>query len=253
MPSFLRAFWLLCINAVPLYGLVFDEWSSGTALALYWAENVLLSLLLGVRIALHRRWTRKAGHDYRTVYPSSGRTGGPGWRIRRTGAFLRDFLLIALSFCAVHGVFLGAFIGFGLIAVDRASLQEGLLWVTGLLLAALSADLFQLRKERFAELKKQVDFATSRVLMIHMTLLIGFFAIAWTGRPASLLAWFSGFKLMAELSGVLPQWKPDEIPGWLARIVNRAAGGKGDFAEDYRRQRAAERKRAEEDELPAGV
>ena len=50
------------ILGMPGVGFFADHWSSATTLTLYWCENLIGSVLIGVRIFLHRRLTKKAGH-----------------------------------------------------------------------------------------------------------------------------------------------------------------------------------------------
>jgi hypothetical protein len=62
MRTLLHVAQLAGLNAVPVLGVLGGAWSSATALALYWCETVLLSMLIAVRIELHRHATHKRGH-----------------------------------------------------------------------------------------------------------------------------------------------------------------------------------------------
>ncbi len=53
---------VLLINAVPLVGVLRYEWSAINVLVLYWFENVLVAVCTCIRIAVHRRLTRKKGY-----------------------------------------------------------------------------------------------------------------------------------------------------------------------------------------------
>ena len=45
----------LGLNAIPAAGWFLGEWSAGTMLVLYWLETLIGTLLVAVRIVLHRR------------------------------------------------------------------------------------------------------------------------------------------------------------------------------------------------------
>lgn len=105
MIAVLQAILVIGLNLVPAGGVVLRGWSPATALVLYWCENVVGSVLISLRIALHRRTTRQRGH-YRGHYAvKDGATG----RVRtRPSSFLAEFTTTSLAFCFVHGVFLAA-------------------------------------------------------------------------------------------------------------------------------------------------
>ena len=56
----------LLINAVPLIGVRYFEWSAINVLVLYWFENLLIAACTVVRLVMHRRWTRKRGYFRRS-------------------------------------------------------------------------------------------------------------------------------------------------------------------------------------------
>ncbi|MBI2834124.1 MAG: hypothetical protein HYX76_06825 [Acidobacteria bacterium] len=71
-------------------GIFLGGWSYSTALVLYWWENFFGSLLIAIRIVLHRRLTRKRGHYPRRITFQSDQNGVPAPAGR--GGFLADFL-----------------------------------------------------------------------------------------------------------------------------------------------------------------
>jgi hypothetical protein len=80
--------WILGVNAVPAWELFACGWGTGTALVLYWCENVLAALLVALRVEIHRRLTRAAGH-FRGDIRACG--GAP------RGTLLSSFLLMSLE------------------------------------------------------------------------------------------------------------------------------------------------------------
>src|SRR6266513_3014634 len=92
----------LGLNAVPALGWFVGEWSAGTMLVLYWIETLIGTLLLAVRIILHRRIRPSKGHwDYRAPQ-------GQAPQKRENSSYLSAFLVPALVFTFAHGIFLAA-------------------------------------------------------------------------------------------------------------------------------------------------
>src|SRR5256885_1790714 len=108
MASVLRLLTLLGVNAVPGIGIFLGGWSSGTALALYWWENFFGSILIAIRVAVHRRLTHKRGHYVNQVTVRTTISKGRK-RVERTdgrSTFLSGFVTTMLVFTGAHGIFL---------------------------------------------------------------------------------------------------------------------------------------------------
>jgi hypothetical protein len=70
--------WILGVNAVPAWGLFACGWGTGTALVLYWCENVLAALLVALRVAIFVRFSLflnrrhgRVGHLSQGRYPAA--------------------------------------------------------------------------------------------------------------------------------------------------------------------------------------
>lgn len=255
---------VLGVIGVPVVGWFGRDWAGGTTLAVYWFETVAACLFILGRIALHRRWAPRRGHfaynasghaGTRVRYTVNGRTRGGGLR----ASYLSSFALISLSFCAVHGVFLGIVLfllnhnGVGHLAqVDWRSVGFGCLSVLAFMTVDFLVDLISLRRWPFRQLEQTGSQALSRVIVVHVTLLIGFVAIAVTDAPASFFGVFVVLKTMAALSTALPQWQPTHPPAWLSAALNRipsATPGKR-FEEAWADELTEERQRLAANELP---
>lgn len=255
---------VLGVIGVPVVGWFGRDWAGGTTLAVYWFETVAACLFILGRIALHRRWAPRRGHfaynasghaGTRVRYTVNGRTRGGG----PPASYLSSFALISLSFCAVHGVFLGIVLfllnhnGVGHLAqVDWRSIGFGCLSVLAFMTVDFLVDLISLRRWPFRQLEQTGSQALSRVIVVHVTLLIGFVAIAVTDAPASFFGVFVVLKTMAALSTALPQWKPTHPPAWLSDALNRipsATPGKR-FEEAWADEQTEERQRLAANELP---
>jgi len=223
----------LGLNAVPAAGWFVGSWSAGTTLGVYWFENVAASLLIGARIALHRKWNPCRGH---TQYQPRDK--------ERRGAkrsFLEYFLTTSLVFSAAHGFFLGMIIlvltlnGHGAeVGLNFRELATGCGLVLAMLAADFAFDLRGLRAQPFAWIERQADANLGRVVVVHLSLIFGMAAVAFTGANTAFFGVFIVLKTMADLSARLPQWNPDKPPTWLCRIMDRVPNTQSGKAKDKR-------------------
>jgi hypothetical protein len=186
--------------------------------ALFWFENLLLTVFIAARIAAHWRATRKRGHEQ---------------------GFLTNFLVVLLGFTVAHGVFLALVLGFLLPgSVNRADLISGVQWVLIAQAASLLLDLWFLRGWPFAEIWVRTDWMFGRVVMVHLSILLGMVLYAAIDQPWWFFSVFVTLKALLDISGLLPRWQPKEAPAWLASAmdsVGPAHPSKATFAEYWRR------------------
>jgi hypothetical protein len=252
---------VLGINAVPVGGVLLAGWSAGTALSLYWWENLIGSLLVAVRIAVHRALTRTRGHQRLQLSLESnpqvtdGR-GGRHPRPRRDGArqgsFLLEFLIAACLCTAIHGLLLWALLRQELVdGPGAAALRQGVLAVAGFQLLGLAFDLFGIRRRPFAWIRDVAQAAFARVTLIHLVLIVGFWFAVSRGGVSSFFAPFAVIKALADVGNALHRLglrvDPDEAPSWLVATMNRMRPGH-DFGEHWREQQRLRRQLAMEDE-----
>lgn len=250
--SRLQLFNALGVIAIPALGWFTLHWSGATTLVVYWVENVATCLLVTARIAVHRRWTPKYGHF---------RYGAPQANGSANQSFLAGFALISLAFCAAHGIFLGAILG--LLAHNRApalqlldlnwrSIGWGCLCVLLFLTLDFLLDLTNLRRWSFRDVEEIANIGLGRIMVVHLTLLLGFAGIAATDAPSTLFGVFVVLKTLAALSAVVPQWEPERPPRWLSNLMNRVPNvHPGERFEDFWVQdQARERERQRRNEQP---
>ena len=208
---------------------------------------------MGARICLHRRWVPVAGHFHFKPKQESKRAAN--------GTFLSAYLPIFLLFTAVHGFFLFMIIFLlnhngrgGEIGLNFQELAKGCALVLLLLAVDFLADLPDLRRKPFAWLERKADLSLGRVFVVHLTLIFGMFAVAFTGVTKSFFSVFVGLKVLCDLSGTFPQWNPDKPPGWLSRVMDKipaAEKNKGlTFAEFWEKDQREERERQASNEKP---
>ncbi len=265
----LRASSALAGNLVPLAGVLWLGWSAATLLVVFWVESVLAVATNALRIRLHRSRTRASGH-YRPGQLGSEssvqRRGAAKRRRRRTApralsprpVFLREYVTTAGVFTAAHGVFLLVLLwaaGSGQVggeaerwAVDPAQVRNGALALAAVLGGELLLDLPTLGDRPFAWVKARAEQVLGRVLVLHLVLIFGTFAMMRFQTPTAMLAVLVGLKAVIDVGRTLPQGRlPEHPPRWLAALAHRQnLDMEGEWQHILREQRET----AAEDELP---
>lgn len=182
----------LAINAVTIYGVFGLNWPVGTAIALYWAENVLRGILI---LALLSIW--------QMFFNRSDRSGRIGAQRKFT---IRSFLLLSLAFNAAHALFLVVILGFVVPRMspgqrfEAGSFQKGLAIVSILLAIELLVWLLGANRSSDARIQLSANAYVRRVVVLHLTIVCGMFGIVLFDRPALLFASFAALKTVADLS-----------------------------------------------------
>ena len=112
-------------------------------------------------------------------------------------------------------------------------------------------DLLSLRQWSFWQIEQTANRSLGRVVVVHLTLVLGMFAAAMTDVSA-LFGVFVVLKTLNALSMALPQWEPATAPNWLSRVMNRLPNmHPGQRFEDAcAKDRADEAERRERNEEP---
>lgn len=241
---------LLGLNSVPAIGWFVGGWSAGTTLGLCWVENVVATLFVAARIQIHSRVNPRRGHF---KYNAREGTKGGG------GSFMGSFLPVSLVFSTAHGFFLAVLVfvltqnGKGAeIALNWDELLRGSLIMIGFLVADFLIDLPGLKKRPFIWVEKMGDRLLARVILVHMTIILGLAAVAFTGATRAFFAVFVILKTMGDLSTIFPQWNPKEPPAWFCRIMDKVPNAHPgeSFAEFWKKDDENERARREANERP---
>jgi hypothetical protein len=194
----------LAINAVTIYGVFGLHWPVGTAIALYWSENVLRGIVIMALLSIWHLFFRQPDVD----------------GIDASGKFtVRKFLLFSVAFNAAHAVFLVVLLGFVVPRMspaqrfDAGSFREGLIIVSTLLVIELLVWLLGAKRTSDDGVQRSASAYVRRVVVLQLTIVLGMFGIVLFNRPAVLFASFAALKTVADLS----------IPGRVA--MTRDGGG----------------------------
>lgn len=202
----LHALLALAMNAVPVVGVLAYGWSVPTILVLFWLENVLITVAHCLRIAAHRRATRRAGHwQHALVYN----------RVERPTTLLAAYASMAGIFTFGHGIFvlLFAFLVIpqqggtgGYFDGGEFLLGARILLLIGLL--DLGLDLPGLRERSYAWIDQATARRMSRVVTLHLGILFGAIAVSMSKAPVAMLMVLLGLKALVDVYAALASGKP---------------------------------------------
>ena len=234
---------LLIANLIPLVGVVFFGWNLATILIIYWLENGIVGLWNVPRMALAGRQSvlgvRPAPSVAATRLPSTALLGsGCG-----STAFILFFLVHYGLFWFVHGVFVfaitsGFMSGFGPsvgpsfvtdpaifapdFAPDVISVSTGPVWsqvgLAGLALFISHGLSFFLDYVRGGEYRTtsvaiQMFQPYGRVVVMHVTILLGAFLTFALGSPIGLLIVLVALKTALDLGLHARRHRPPSVSG----------------------------------------
>jgi hypothetical protein len=177
----------LLVNAVSIVGVYVIHWTVATGLALYWAENVMTGVLLLIAIALWRASRTRTEVD-------------PG------GASVGEVAIVTTIFNGAHLVFLACFLGVILPRMDaaqtfdREAFTQGLALVAALLLLEFVPGIARIRRASAGELQRGVIAYFQRVVVVHLTIIGGMFALLLFGQPRTFFAVFAALKTVVDIS-----------------------------------------------------
>ena len=219
----------LLMNGLPLVEVVASGRSPAILLLLYWFETVLLLVTGVVRIVVHRRATRRAGH-YVSIATAQDADAGAAETRRALGdenAYLRSFLSLTVIFTAAPGMFVLLLVFLFKVAgpVSWADARLALAYAAGVQALFLAWDLPRIAHWTFAELARNVGTVSLRVLVTQLGLIFGFVAMGIVDSPWGLVGTFVVMRALADASLV---WlagfvKQRDLPPGLRRVLSRTA------------------------------
>jgi Family of unknown function (DUF6498) len=211
----------LGLNSLPVVGVVAGDWSWATVLSVYWAENLIAAVLIGLRLWLHARW--RAGAD---DVPSDG--------LKAPGLFLGT----TLAFNLAHGLFL-ALVFAGLLKAwpDVATLQQAILVLFVMQGLAFGLDLWSLEQWPVARVNERADHLLGRVVLVHLSIIAGMVGYAVFDTEWAFFAVFAGFKVLSDAATLLPRaavaTDAKAPPRWLTAVMRRFPTQNGETFEQY--------------------
>lgn len=236
----LRLLQVAGVNAIPLGGVLVGDWQLSTAISIYWFETLVGTAFVIVRMAAHRHLTRKKGYWYAPIQdePPPRPSARPRARVRYVPVrqnFIERFAIIVTVFTLAHGLILALFLFVALKQPpDWQALGYAALGVLGFQGIGLAADLVGIRERPFAWMRSITGQYLGRVVVVHLSIIVGGFAAAYLEQPTSFFAAFGVLKLVTDLGSWLPRREarlPDMPPRWMVSILARTDPGADPHAE----------------------
>lgn len=262
-PSKLGAIVLaLLINAVPLAGVLYFDWSAINVLVLYWFENLMIGVFTFIRLLLHRSWTRKRGYWRHTNRLGIQINNKPAMM-----GLIGEYAAASFGFTLAHGIFVG---GIALLVhqnyPDQAMWQlswhqvfRGALAIAAFLGVELVVDLMRIRTASFAALRDYAQARIGRVIVMHLSIIFGMMAMALSNSPMGVLYVLIALKTGADLLSIVTRGAAkladsDTPPtGWSKQTAAKLGKDKGTVVgvlKHWQAEREQARKNAIEDEQP---
>ena len=177
---------LVVANAIPLVGVLFLGWNVWTILTIYWLENGVVGVFNILKMA------RAAGPEPsgRAAPLFNGRPLAGGAMARST--LIPFFLFHYGMFWFVHGVFVLTLPQFQAFGGESAGLRNDPLAVVIVLIGMVISHAVSYRYNYIGRgeylrtsVSQQMNAPYGRLIVLHMTIIIGGLAIAMTGAPSA--------------------------------------------------------------------
>ena len=182
----------LAINAVTIYGVFGLQWPVGTAIALYWMENVLRGIVILVLLAVWQVFFRQPDRSARSMRHASSRSRPfccfPAPSPPRMRWFSRSSSDSSFRVCPRHS------------ASRPGSFQSGLVIISILLAIELLVWLLGANRRSDERVQRSANAYVRRVVVLHLTIVLGMFGIVLFDRPTVLFASFAALKIAADLT-----------------------------------------------------
>jgi hypothetical protein len=203
--------WLVGVNLVPVAGVFLLGWDVSTILFLYWAENVVIGIFNLVKMKKAR------GQEMKSRFSINKRSPREMSRAGVMSFFLIHYGMFTLG----HGVFVVALFGFSI---------KNLNWVAvSLLLMFISHGVSYFHnfigREEFERVSYQDLFIQpySRVVIMHITIIIGGFMVKSLGSPPAALLVMVGLKTVIDIFAHLKERRKS-----LKTVLNGRPSGQMD-------------------------
>jgi hypothetical protein len=221
---------LLIVNAIPLVGVLFLGWDLATIVATYWLENGVVGLFAIGRIATAQRSSLSIAGPIPGVAPVT---------LSRVGSIERIFLVPFFCvhygmFWFVHGVFVwlalpSMFAGFsGGDVFATAGPNAGVVFAMGLPLLLSHGASFVFNWLGGGEYRASTPAAEMaapyvRVVILHLTIIFGAFAVAILGAPVWAMVVMVALKTGVDVAAHLAERNRAGLRMALAGAAARAA------------------------------
>ncbi len=183
--------WALIIaNLYPVIGVIFFNWQTYPLLLFFWTENLVIGFYTVLKMLV-----------------ASGENAKPAVKL----AAIPFFCLHYGIFTLVHGIFVVAIFGTGLAdnsgftgSINQQVINNGLIWGTLILMGSHGLSFFQnyigKNEYRQAEITALMSQPYGRVVILHVTIIIGGFLAMMLGAPVAALLFLIVLKVAIDIT-----------------------------------------------------
>lgn len=206
---------LLAANLLPLVGVLYLGWRLFDVLFLYWVENGVIGLYNAAKMEIIARTEREGerdgaggGQEPAPAQARRSRKKRPRKQaVSESSAPFNELHFFAFHygmFWLVHGLFLFVFFGLGLFSQGERVRFAELPWGASGVMAVSHGISFTYNflgrgEYRRTTVSDQMFAPYGRVLVMHVTILLGAVAVEWMGQPIASLALLVALKTAVDV------------------------------------------------------
>jgi hypothetical protein len=221
---------LVAANAIPLVGVLFLGWNVWTILTIYWLENGVVGIFNVLKMA-HAEGRGAADGVGAMTIEVNGRPVGPGGAAKAT---LIPFFIVHYGiFWLVHGIFIFMLPLFAAFGANGGPSEGGaglasdpfavVIVIVGLFIShGVSYRLNYIGRGEYlrTNIAAQMFAPYGRLVVMHITILIGGMAIAFTGAPAFAVLVLVVLKTALDLGFHLAEHRDDDTPAVAVPVAS---------------------------------
>jgi hypothetical protein len=204
---------LIVANAIPLVGVLFLGWNVWTILTIYWLENGVVGVFNVLKMA-------KAAGPEPTGRAATLYNGRPVANTAAAKATLIPFFLVHYGiFWVVHGIFVLTLPQFQAFGGESAGLRNDPLAVAIVLIGMVISHGVSYRYNYIGRgeylrtsVSAQMSAPYGRLIVLHLTIIVGGLAIAMTGAPSAAVLILVLLKTALDLGLHLNEHREAEAP-----------------------------------------
>ena len=216
---------LLVANAIPLIGVLFLGWNVWTILTIYWLENGVVGIFNILKMA-------RAEGPEPTGRAATLYNGRPVASTAGAKATLIPFFIVHYGiFWVVHGIFVLTLPQFQAFGGESAGIRSDPVAILLVLIGLFISHAVSFRSNYIGRgeylrtsVSEQMNAPYGRLIVLHLTIIVGGLAIATTGAPSAAVLILVLLKTALDLGLHLAEHREDPAPIGASSLPGERAG-----------------------------
>ena len=194
---------LILVNLVPVFGVLFLHWSLFSVMFFYWLESAVVGLYNIPKLLMARVTTENAVKEKRPASQTKGRLVFVGFFLIHYGMFMLGHGLFVFEFFGPSDLsFLTILIGFATLAVSHG--------------ISFFLNYIGHKEYEKVNISQQMFAPYKRIVIMHVTILIGGFIISLFGAPVLALVFMILLKIAIDSASHIHEHK--KLETFLRRL-----------------------------------